>query len=79
MIISLVAYILGFLVVAAMLGKEMVDFADKREMIKSVVFVIGVALLWPVFGVWILWEAFDIWMVSRNNQVGEFRDEHRQV
>lgn len=69
MIISLVAYILGFLVIAAMLCKEMVDFADKREMIKRVVLVIGVALLWPVFGVWILWEVFDIWMVCNKNQI----------
>lgn len=71
MIISLVAYIFGFLVVAVMLGNGIVDFADKREMIKSVVLVIGVALLWPVFGVWILWEAFDIWMVCNKNQIGK--------
>lgn len=73
MIISLVAYILGFLVVAAMLGKEMVDFIDKRETIKSIVLVIGVSLLWPVFGVWILWEAFDIWMVCNKNQIWKLR------
>lgn len=69
MMISLVAYILGFIVVAAMLCKEMVDFVDKREMINSVVLMIGVALLWPVFGIWILWGAFDIWMVCNKNQI----------
>lgn len=69
MIISLVAYILGFLVIAAMLCRDIMDYADKRENIKSVVLVIGISLLWPLFGAWILWEAFDIYLISKKNKL----------
>ena len=71
--VSLVAYILGCLVVAAMLSRDIIDFSEKKEMVKSLLLVIAMSLLWPALGAWMLWEAFDIWMLCNKNQV---RDAH---
>ena len=72
MIISLVAYILGCLVIASMLYME-IDFTEKKEIVKNSLLVITISLLWPAFGVWVLWEVFYIWMMCHKNQIGKLR------
>lgn len=80
MLISLVTYLLGFLVIAIILGREIkaIEFSETSEIVKSMLLVTAVALLWPVFGVWILWEAIDIYRICNKNQVRKGSYEHRQ-
>lgn len=73
MITSLVVYIIGCIVIAIMLCRDIIGFFNNKEIAKDILLGICISLLWPIYGVWMLWEMVEIWLVCRRNQVEKFR------
>ena len=60
MLVSLIAYVLGYCLFAIIYCEQARTLESKEEKVKWIIATILLSALWPVIGVWMLWELLSV-------------------